>query len=230
MSNLVITKAYTKTEYTAPQAHTKLVERMRKRDPGSAPALGDRVAYVMIKGANGSRGYENSEDPIFVLENNLPIDTKYYLDNQLAKPLGRIFEPILGEKKAASLLTGEHTRSISVAAPMMGGLMKFAKKTETCLGCKKPLTTAEERGGAVGEECRGRFGELYTRSLGKVAELEVRFARLWTQCQRCQGSMHNEVICSSRDCPIFYMRMKAKKDVEDAGKELERFDHDATLW
>jgi hypothetical protein len=102
--------------------------------------------------------------------------------------------------------------------------MKFAKKTETCLGCKKPLTSAEEKHGAVGAECRPRFGELYTRSLSKVADVEVKFSRLWTQCQRCQGSMHNEVICSSRDCPIFYMRMKAKKDVEDAGKELDRFD------
>ena len=45
-----------------------------------------------------------------------------------------------------------------------------------------------------------------------------------------QDSVNNEVICSSRDCPIFYMRMKAKKDVEDAGKELDRFDKDATLW
>ncbi|KAI6871189.1 hypothetical protein KC318_g15430, partial [Hortaea werneckii] len=74
------------------------------------------------------------------------------------------------------------------------------------------------------------FGELYQRSLSKQSELEVRFARLWTQCQRCQGSMHNEVICSSRDCPIFYMRMKAKKDVEEAGRELGRFDRDAVLW
>lgn len=230
MSSLVITKALTKSDYANKQAHTELAERMRKRDAGSAPALGDRVAYVMVKGAAGSKGYEKSEDPIFVLENNLPIDTKYYLDNQLAKPLGRIFEPILGEKKAQSLLTGEHTRSISVAAPTMGGLMKFAQKTSTCLGCKKPLTSKEERDGAVGTECSHRFGELYQKSLSKVSELEVRFARLWTQCQRCQGSMHNEVICSSRDCPIFYMRMKAKKDVEDAGKELGRFDRDAVLW
>ena len=230
MSSLVITKALTKADYANKQAHTELAERMRKRDAGSAPALGDRVAYVMVKGAAGAKGYEKSEDPIFVLENNLPIDTKYYLDNQLAKPLGRIFEPILGEKKAGSLLNGEHTRSISVAAPTMGGLMKFAQKTSTCLGCKKPLVSKEEKEGAVGAECSHRFGELYQKSLGKVAELEVRFARLWTQCQRCQGSMHNEVICSSRDCPIFYMRMKSKKDVEDAGKELGRFDRDAVLW
>lgn len=237
MSNLVITKALTKQEdskgeggYDSKQAHVELAKRMKKRDAGSAPGLGDRVAYVMVKGAAGARNYEKSEDPLWVLENNIPIDTKYYLDNQLSKPLARIFEPVIGEKKANSLLTGEHTRSITVAAPSMGGLMKFAKKTQTCMGCKKPLVGAAEKDGAVCENCRPRIGELYQKTLSKVSELEVRFARLWTQCQRCQGSLHCEVICASKDCPIFYMRMKARKDVQDAGKELVRFDKDAALW
>ncbi|KAL8827317.1 MAG: hypothetical protein Q9170_007067 [Blastenia crenularia] len=232
MSNLVITKALTKEEdkYKAKQAHVELADRMRKRDLGSAPAMGDRVAYVIVKGSSGARNFERSEDPLYVLEHNLPIDTKYYLDNQLSKPLTRIFEPILGPKKAGQLLTGEHTRSVSVAAPTLGGLMKFAQKTQTCMGCKKPLRTKEEMSGAVCENCRPRIGELYTKTLTKVSELEVRFGRLWTQCQRCQGSLHCEVICSSKDCPIFYMRMKAKKDVEDAGRELSRFDDDAGAW
>lgn len=38
-----------------------------------------------------------------MLENNIPIDTKYYLENQLSKPLLRIFEPIMGENNANSL-------------------------------------------------------------------------------------------------------------------------------
>jgi len=227
MSKLVITKALSKADYTAKQAHVELAERMRKRDAGSAPTLGDRVAYVIIKAAGGARNYERSEDPIYVLENNLPIDTKYYLENQLAKPLGRIFDPILGEKKSGQLLTGDHTRAIAVAAPTIGGLMKFAKKTPTCMGCKKPLVSDTEKAGAVCEDCRPRTGELYMKTLTKVSELEVRFGRLWTQCQRCQGSLHCEVICSSKDCPIYYMRMKAKTDVEDAGKELTRFEFDA---
>ncbi|KAH6686248.1 DNA polymerase delta catalytic subunit [Plectosphaerella plurivora] len=231
MSKLVITKALTKDDYAAKQAHVELAQRMKKRDAGSAPGLGDRVAYVMIKGSAGAKNYEKSEDPIYVLENNVPIDTKYYLDNQLAKPLGRIFEPILGETKANSLLAGAHTRTISVAAPTIGGLMKFAKKTQTCMGCKKPLTSKDESAGAVCSNCAPRAGELYKKTLDKVSDLEVRFGRLWTQCQRCQGSMHCEVICSSKDCPIFYMRMKAKKDLEDAGKELTRFDFDkAIMW
>ncbi|KAK3359223.1 DNA polymerase family B-domain-containing protein [Lasiosphaeria hispida] len=231
MSKLVITKALTKEEYSAKQAHVELAQRMKKRDAGSAPGLGDRVAYVMVKGTAGSKNFERSEDPIYVLEHNVPIDTRYYLDNQLAKPLGRIFEPILGETKLKSLLTGDHTRAISVAAPTVGGLMKFAKKTQTCMGCKKPLIGKEESQGAVCSDDAPRVGELYKKTLDKVSDLEVRFGRLWTQCQRCQGSMHCEVICSSKDCPIFYMRMKAKKDLEDGNKELKRFDFDqAALW
>ena len=252
MSKLVITKALTKdgyadkdeeeekaqtgfgkkkdNNYKSKQAHVELAERMKKRDLGSAPTLGDRVAYVIVKGAGGARNYERSEDPIYVLENNLPIDTKYYLDNQLAKPLGRIFETILGKGKAGSLLTGEHTRAVSIAVPSVGGLMKFAKKTSTCLGCKKPLVSKTEAAGAVCKDCQPRMGELYQKTLTKVSDLEVRFGRLWTQCQRCQGSMHCPVICSSKDCPIYYMRIKAKKDVEDAGKELGRFDVDVGAW
>ena len=83
---------------------------MRQRDAGSAPALGDRVAYVIIKGLKNAAAYEKSEDPIYVLENNIPIDTKYYLENQLSKPLMRIFEPILGEK-ANSLRKYRYSRN-----------------------------------------------------------------------------------------------------------------------
>jgi DNA polymerase delta subunit 1 len=37
-----------------------------------------------------------------------------------------------------------------------------------------------------------------------------------------------DVVCTSRDCPSFYMRKKAQKDVEDAVAMFERFDHE--LW
>ncbi|KAI8974553.1 DNA polymerase family B-domain-containing protein [Trametes punicea] len=242
MSQLVITKALAKADYAAKQAHVELAERMKKRDAGSAPALGDRVAYVIIKGVKGAAAYEKSEDPIYVLENNIPIDTKYYLENQLSNPLMRIFEPILGEKASSlrgcsvhrqdddlsdkpTAVSGDHTRTIQVATPTVGGLMKFAVKTVTCLGCKTPLRPNNSvPNGAVCNNCRPRLGELYQKQVATTSELQVRFSRLWTQCQRCQGSLHQDVLCTSRDCPIFYMRKKAQKDVEDANAALERFD------
>ncbi len=47
-------------------------------------------------------------------------------------------------------------------------------------------------------------GEIYQRSVVSVNDLEAQFSALWTQCQRCQGSLHQDVLCKSRDCPIFY--------------------------
>ncbi|ORZ22880.1 DNA polymerase family B-domain-containing protein [Lobosporangium transversale] len=219
MAQLVITKALSKTDYANKQAHVELAERMRQRDAGSAPGLGDRVAYVIIKGGKGVAAYDKSEDPLYVLEKNIPIDTKYYLDNQLSKPLMRIFEPILGDK-AESLLTGDHTRTIQVSTPSIGGLMKFAVKTATCLGCKTPLKKDES---AVCSGCKSRAPELYQKQRNIVNELEVRFSRLWTQCQRCQGSLHQEVLCTSKDCPIFYMRKKVQKEIQDGTATLDRF-------
>ena len=65
--------------------------------------------------------------------------------------------------------------------------------------------------------------EVYAKSLASVNELEASFAALWTQCQRCQGSLHQDVLCSSRDCPIFYRRKKVQKDLGEAHGLLQRF-------
>ncbi|KAJ7223717.1 DNA polymerase family B-domain-containing protein [Mycena rebaudengoi] len=228
MSQLVITKALSKTDYVVRQAHVELVARMKKRGAGRFPVLGDRVAYVITKGRKGAAAYEKSEDPLYVLENNIPLNTQYYLNNQLSKPLMRIFEPILGEK-AGLLLLGDHTRSIKISTPTDRGIAGFTVKIVTCVGCKVPLP--KRNGVVVGPlclHCRPRIGEFYQRQVSITSALQVRFSRLWTQCQRCQGSLHQPVLCSSIDCPIFYMRKKAQKEVEDASSLLDRFD--SGLW
>ena len=61
ISMLVITKSLGKSaddaDYSAKQAHVELAMRMKKRDPGSAPNVGDRVAYVIIQAAKGAPAY-----------------------------------------------------------------------------------------------------------------------------------------------------------------------------
>ena len=59
------------------------------------------------------------QDPIYVLENNIPIDTQYYLENQLSKPLMRIFEPILGERRAESDLLSKYCLENQLSKPLM---------------------------------------------------------------------------------------------------------------
>ena len=112
ISQLIITKELRKREgdYKAKQAHIELVNKLKKRDPGSAPKLGDRVPYVIICGAKKEKIHERSEDPDYVVEKNLPIDFNYYLCHQLKKPLIRLFEPIMGRKTEISLFRGKHTQ------------------------------------------------------------------------------------------------------------------------
>ncbi|XP_057550361.1 DNA polymerase delta catalytic subunit isoform X1 [Amaranthus tricolor] len=221
LSLLVITKGLTKTgdNYEVKAAHVELAERMRKRDAATAPGVGDRVPYVIVKAAKGAKAYEKSEDPIFVLENNIPIDPQYYLENQITKPILRIFEPIL-KNASKELLHGSHTRSISISTPSNSGIMKFAKKQLTCIGCKALISGSNK---TLCSHCKGREAELYCKTVASVSELESLFGRLWTQCQECQGSLHQDVLCTSRDCPIFYRRKKAQKDMAEAKLQLDRW-------
>jgi len=83
---------------------------------------------------------------------------------------------------------------------------------QTCIGCKVPLTGK----GAVCQHCKEKESMTFMRNLIALRKSERSFHQLWTQCQRCQGSLTQEVLCSNRDCPIFYRRTKARKDMEKA--------------
>jgi len=224
LSLLVITKSLGKganaEDYAVKQAHVELAERMRKRDPTTAPGSGDRVPYVIIAGAKNMKAYEKSEDPLYALENNLTPDATYYIEHQLQQPLLRIFGPILGDEKKAhsQLFSGAHTRKVHSATPQGGALAKFATRGLRCMGCKAVI-----KSGCFCEHCqKEKAAEVVVEKMQELRAKEEEHNRLWTQCQRCQGSMLQPVICSNSDCEIFYRRAKARKDVQDVQEHMQR--------
>ncbi|VDN05380.1 unnamed protein product [Thelazia callipaeda] len=239
ISELIITKELTRASnaYAAKQAHVILAEKMRERDPGSAPRLGDRVPYVIVAKGQKVPAYEKAEDPIYVLQNSIPIDTTYYLENQLAKPLARIFEPILGDKAESFLITGTHTLVRTVVQSKKSGLSQFFQKTERCLSCKSSLPKGVRD--ATCAHCKPDEGKVYITHVSHFSvvfvlgilrlqltlmnTIENRFARLWTECQNCAGTTNEEILCSARDCPIFYMREKVRYDLAEQMQSLQRF-------
>lgn len=232
LSLLVVSKGLTTDPdaWTGPKsAHVELAKKMRRRDPATAPQVGDRVAYVIVKAAKGAKAYEKAEDPLYALEHSLPVDTQHYLDHHLAQPLLRIFEPLL-KNPEKELLAGEHTRTISLATPSAaaGGIARFAKVRPTCLGCRAQLAPPA-KGAPAGQQqalcphCLPRAAEIYAGLAATVAAAEGLHDALWTECQRCQGSLHQDVLCASRDCPIFYRRTKVKNDLREAqGNQIGR--------
>lgn len=234
ISRLVITKSLNKgaeyalglggkkEDYKMKQAHVELAARMKARDAGSAPQLGDRVPYVIITGAKGAANFEKAEDPIYVLENNLPIDCKWYLTNQLSKPLTRIFEPIIGDVDK-HLLKGDHTRKIFIPTPTArkGSLMMFAQKKTSCVGCKVAIDPGI---GNLCKHCVPKEAEIYLDKLSNLREAELRYSKLWSEAQRVHGAIHTEIMCTGDGCGChFYRRKKVQADIRLAQEAIDKF-------
>ena len=94
VDKLIITKSVSKSlkSYKGVQAHIELVKKMKARDPASAPGVGDRVGFVIVKGLQMIS--KRAEDPEYVKKYKLMVDSKYYIESQLLPPLERVFEAL----------------------------------------------------------------------------------------------------------------------------------------
>jgi len=94
INKLVITKSITKSSssYKGIQPHIELLKKMKKRDPSSAPGIGDRIGFVIVKGMQMLS--KRAEDPNYIKQHNLEIDSRYYIESQLLPPLERVFDSL----------------------------------------------------------------------------------------------------------------------------------------
>jgi DNA polymerase I len=103
VQKLVVTKTMTKPpeSYEGMQPHIELVKKLRTRNSGEVPGVGDRIGYVIVKGMGLLS--KRAEDPSYVEEKGIQVDSKYYIENQLLPPMERIFS-VLGVSR--SMLMG----------------------------------------------------------------------------------------------------------------------------
>ncbi|CAK0812667.1 unnamed protein product, partial [Prorocentrum cordatum] len=73
IGKLIISKSLGREDYAAKQPHVAVAEKLRKRDPSTAPSIGDRVPYVICAGAARASLCDRAEDPLHALESELPI-------------------------------------------------------------------------------------------------------------------------------------------------------------
>lgn len=149
INKLVITKSISRSpdSYKGVQPHVELLKKMMKRDPSSAPGVGDRVGYVIVRGVQMIS--KRAEDPDYIKEHNIPIDSEYYIESQLLPPLERVFEALRVSK---SELTGIG-RQLGLLEAMKNGNKQKEEFSESfseiegfiCNGCnnvyrRPPLT------------------------------------------------------------------------------------------
>jgi len=97
---LIISKEWKNSGGSNPQAHARLAQRMQRRDPNSAPSIGDRVPYIVVTEPIGAKLCDRAEDPLYALENGLHVDLLYYADNQVATPIAKLLHPSLKHQKS----------------------------------------------------------------------------------------------------------------------------------
>ena len=99
-NQLTMTKSL-RADYKAatPPAHKMLAERIALRDPGNAPASGDRISFLYVLPTVGQQASklqgERIETPGFIKEKGLAIDMKFYMEHQLMNPLSQLFALIV---------------------------------------------------------------------------------------------------------------------------------------
>ena len=100
LGQLTVTKSL-RADYADPAriAHKALADRITKRDPGNAPAAGDRIGYVYIRPPSGQEASklqgDRIETPLYIKEHQLVPDYRHYIEHQLQNPISQAFALLL---------------------------------------------------------------------------------------------------------------------------------------
>ncbi len=95
-TQLTMTKSL-RAEYKSPTppAHKVLAQRIAARDPGNAPASGDRISFLYVMPPVGQVASkiqgDRIETPAFIKEKKLEVDVKFYMEHQLMNPISQLF-------------------------------------------------------------------------------------------------------------------------------------------
>lgn len=156
MNQLLLTKSL-RSEYKSatPPAHRILADRITARDPGNAPASGERISFIYVQPTVGQQASrlqgERIETPTFIKKHGLTPDAKYYMEHQLMNPLSQLFGLIAeqlpgckvsptasaGEKESAA---GEFLFKEAFSECERAATRRFAAKFGATVRATRPVT------------------------------------------------------------------------------------------
>ncbi|KAK4232294.1 hypothetical protein QBC38DRAFT_352795 [Podospora fimiseda] len=231
-------------------ATKRMTEDMR-----AEPQYGERVPYVVMAGAPGSRLIDRCVSPEELLSSpHASLDAEYYITKNLIPPLERIFNLVGANvrawydempkvQKIRSLPT---TAAAAAAAEIQevdaeeGGdsgrkrtLEHFLAST-SCISCNvkmKALSNGDDLGGEVPLPVCGRCTADAAATMAvlqtRLNAEERKYDDVVKVCQSCTGFAPLEGegaigACESRDCPVFYSRVKHSAKVEGLRGDVER--------
>lgn len=219
--------------------------RRMLEDPRAQPQDGERVPYVVITGAPGARLIDRCVAPDVLLHNDQnELDSEYYITKNLIPPLERIFNLVGANVRQWYDETPKVQRIRRTEAPQtLGGnnLGASSKKTlesylksSSCLVCREK--TEEEM--PICSSCMKNAPISLLTLRSRLGKAEKKATNMEMVCRSCAGlAWGEEVKCDSKDCPVFYTRVRHMASLrnirfgtEPVMKVLEDLDTTALEW
>ena len=213
----------------APPGALIATKRMLK-DPRTEPQYGERVPYVVIAGAPGAKLWERCVEPErLVYDEHADLDAEYYISKNLIPPLERIFNLVGANVRQWYDEMPKVQRIRMLGGPVENDVNGKRKKTmesymgsSLCLVCRLKLppvpSAAETPQLPLCETCKDDNTQHTLLSLHrKLQKVEVKAKDMEYVCRSCANMACDEQVkCDSRDCPVFYSRVKASTQLRIA--------------
>jgi DNA polymerase zeta len=215
----------------APPGALIATKRMLK-DARQEPQYGERVPYVVIAGGPGARLFERCVEPERLLyDENAELDAEYYISKNLIPPLERIFNLVGANVRAWYDEMPKVQRIRNVGAGAGNNNKGHGSKTmesymsiSTCVVCRIKLATPPP--GTVSlplcTPCAATPALTLLALRNNLRSARTKMTDIDSICRSCADVPNgDEIKCDSRDCPVFYSRVKATAKYKVEEQRLE---------
>ncbi|KFA75353.1 hypothetical protein S40288_02003 [Stachybotrys chartarum IBT 40288] len=195
-----------------PPAGALISTKRMLEDARAEPQYGERVPYVVITGAPGARLIDRCVAPEDLLANpHWQLDAEYYISKNLIPPLERIFNLVGANVRQwydeLPRIKRIHHHAAAGPGAKKVTLESYMRSTH-CLICKAKFTSSNDAS-ALCRRCRNDVPRSLLALQSRTAAEERKFQEIEAVCRSCAGlGSLEEVHCDSKDCPVFWTRMR----------------------
>ncbi|KAF2691597.1 hypothetical protein K458DRAFT_425528 [Lentithecium fluviatile CBS 122367] len=223
-------------------------------DPRTEPQYGERVPYVVITGAPGARLIDRCVSPELLFQNDhVELDAEYYISKNLIPPLERIFNLVGANvrqwydempkvQRIRNIILPIHNQvqtSNALNTTGQSGLKKTLEsymKSSICLVCRSKLPPLPPTIPGVEldayvmlplcESCLKKPARALLALKNRIWKSEQRVKQVDMVCRSCSNlAWGEEIRCDSRDCPVFYTRIRERSKLaglkDSVGRVIE---------
>jgi DNA polymerase zeta len=203
-----------------PPAGALISTRRMLQDARAEPQYGERVPYVVITGAPGARLIDRCVAPEDLLSNpHWRLDAEYYISKNLIPPLERIFNLVGASVRQwydeVPKVRHVHRYAFANDASRKRTTLEAYMQSTRCVVCAVRFKRRTNRWGnndfskSLCSRCRKKSSTSLLTLQTRVTREERQYEQVVSVCRSCSGlSPLEEVLCDSKDCPVFWTRTK----------------------